>query len=231
MEINITIGGRFLTNWNLLLYNSILSRWFYVPVGSQKIPVKPKLLSSPEGFKLNGKLVRTVLFSCDEYEISKTDADAILSHFYFIPGNEKLKRILSIPEKPAIISIDYAFITTSGVLSLAKKLESFGAAGLYAGRKFPVDMLNKICSECTLPVFAASDADIGEITSKINAGAYALCISGKDISTELIRLLHQSFPGNPVLAMCNKSEKQMQNSVISGIDAVIFQPCIPLPDD
>ena len=99
-------------------------------------------------------------------------------------------------------------------MSLAKKLESLGAAGLYVSRKFRVNVLGKICSECTLPVFAASSANIGEITSKINAGVYAVCLAGNDISTELTKILHQSFPNNPVLAMCNKSDKQMQNSEI-----------------
>jgi len=226
MEINNTFEGQFLAHGNQLQYNSILSRWFYVPVGSQNLPVKPKLYAFPGGFKLKGKLIYSILSTRDEYEMMTTDAEAILAHFYFIPGKEKLKRILSISGKPAIVSVDHAFITKSGVLSLAKKLESYGAAGLYARRKFPFDLLEKICSECSVPVFAASSADIGEITSKINAGVYAVCIAGKDISTELTKLLHQAFPDNPVLAMCNKSEKQMQNSVQSGSDAFIFRPCI-----
>ncbi len=209
------------------LYNALLSRWFYVPVGSQNLPVKPKLFSFPGGFKLNGKLIYTILSTRDEYEMLMTDAEAILAHFYFIPGKEKLKRILSISGKPTIVTVDFAFLNPLGILSLAKILESLGVAGLYVSRKFPVDLLRKICSEATIPVFAVSSADIGEITSKINAGVYAVCIAGKDISTELITLLHQSFPNIPVLAMCNKSEKQMQKSVKYGSDAFIFRPFIP----
>jgi hypothetical protein len=226
MEINSTFEEPSLVQGNQLHYNSILSRWFYVPSESQNLPVKPKLFSFPGGFKLKCKLIYTVLSTRDEYEIMTTDAEAILAHFYFIPGKEKLKGILSISDKPIIVTVDFAFINPLGILSLAKTLESLGIAGLYVSRKFPVDVLGKICSECTVPVFAASSADIGEITSKINAGVYAVCLAGKDISTELTKLLHLSFPNNPVLAICNKSEKQMQNSVTSGTDAFIFRPCI-----
>jgi hypothetical protein len=226
METNKTYEGQFLTNGNQLQYHSILSRWFYVPVGSQNLPIKPNLNSFPGGFKIKGKLINTILSTRDEFEIWTTDADAILAHFYFIPRKEKLKRILSISGKPTIVTFDFAFINPSGVLNLAKILESLGAAGLYLSRKFPVDFLRKICLESTIPVFAASSADLDEITSKINAGVYAVCLAGKDISTELTKLLHQSFPNNPVLAMCNKSEKQMQKSVQSGSDAFIFRPCI-----
>ena len=226
MEINNTYEGQLLAQGNQLQYHSILSRWFYVPVGSQNLPVKPKLFSFPGGFKLNGKLIYTILSTRDEYEMMTTDAEAILSHFYFIPGKEKLKRILTISGKPTIVTVDFAFLNPLRVLSLAKILESLSVAGLYVNRKFPVDVLGKICSESSVPVFAASSADIGEITSKINAGVYAVCLAGKDISTELTKLLHHSFPNNPVLAMCNKSEKQMQNSVQSGSDAFIFRPYI-----
>jgi hypothetical protein len=227
MEINPTFEGSFLTDGNQLQYNSILSRWFYVPVGSQNLPVKPNLFSFPGGFKLKGQLICSVLSTRDEYEIWTTDSDAVLTHFYFIPGKEKLIRIISITEKPIIVTVDFGFINPFAVLSLAKLLESVGAAGLYVNRKFPVDVLENICSKITLPIFAASNADIGEITSKINAGVYAVCIAGKDISAELIKLLHQKFPNNPVLAMCNKSEIQMQNSVKSGTDAFIFRSCVP----
>lgn len=226
MEINNTSEGPFLAQGNQLQYYSILSRWFYVPVGSQNLPVKPKLFSFPGGFKLNGKLIYTILSTRDEYEMLTTDAEAILAHFYFIPGKEKLKRILSISGKPTIVTVDFAFLNPLGLLSLAKILESFGVAGLYVSRKFPVDVLGKICSESSVPVFTASSADIGEITSKLNIGVYAVCLAGKDISTELTKLLHQLFPNNPVLAMCNKSEKQMQKSVQAGSDAFIFRPCI-----
>ena len=227
MEINPIFEEQFLTDGNQLLYNSILSRWFYVPVGSQNLPVKPNLFSFPGGFKLKGKLICSVLSTRDEYEIWTTDADAILTHFYFIPGKEKLIRFISITEKPIIVTVDFGFINPFAVLRLAKLLESLGAAALYVNLKFPVDVLEKICSEITLPVFAASSANIGEITTKINAGVYAVCIAGKDISAELTMLLHQKFPNNPVLAMCNKSEIQMQNSVKSGSDAFIFRPCVP----
>jgi hypothetical protein len=227
MEINITHEGRFLAIEYPLLYNSLLSRWFYVPFGSQNTPDKPKLFSFPVGFKLKEKLICSVLSTRDLYEIWTTDADAILAHFYFIPGEEKLKRFISITKKPIIVTVDFDFINSSGVSNLVKKLELLGAAGLYISRRFPADVINKICSEGAVPVFAASSADIGEITSKINAGVYAVCIAEKDISTELTKILHQSFPNNPVLAMCNKSEKQMQNSVKSGSDAFIYRPCVP----
>lgn len=227
MEINSTFEGSFLTIGNELQYNSILSKWFFVPIGNQRLPIKPKLYSFPGGFKLNGKLINTILSTRDKYEIWTTDADAILAHFYFIPRKEILNRILSISEKPIIVTIDFDFINPTGVLKLVKKIKSLGIGGLYIKRKFPNDVLGKICSEATVPVFAASSADIDEITSKINAGVYAVCFAGKDISTELTKLLHNTFPNNPVLAVCNKSEKQMQNSVKSGVDALIFRPCVP----
>ncbi|MBK6281683.1 MAG: hypothetical protein IPF54_02530 [Draconibacterium sp.] len=109
MEFNITHDSRFLATGNQFLYNSLLSRWFYVPVVSQNLPVKPKLFSFPGGFKLNGKLIYTILSTRDEYEMLTTDAEAILAHFYIIPGKEKLKRILSISGKPTIVTVDFAF--------------------------------------------------------------------------------------------------------------------------
>ena len=227
MEMNTIFGEAFLNNENNLSYHSIISRWFYVPFGSGNLGVKPKLLYYPGGFKLNGSLIRTVLSTRDEYEMWTTDADAILANFYFFPGNHKLKQILSIPGKPVIVSVDFNFITDSGILNLAKKIESFGAAGLFVNRFVSSRLIKKISTECSLPLFAASPADIGEIKLKFSSGAYGVCISGKYISIETTAILHQKFPHNPVIAMCSNSENQMQNSVKLGSDAFIFRSCVP----
>lgn len=227
MEINTIYDEAFLNNENNLNYHSILSRWFYVPFGSGNLAVKPKLLLYPGGFKLKGSLIRTVLSTSDEYEMWTTDADAILASFFFFPGNHKLKQILSIPGKPVIVSVDFSLITDSGILNLAKKIESFGAAGLYVNRFVSERLLKKICTVCGLPLFAGSSADFGEIKSKISSGVYGVCISGKYISSEITAIMHQKFPQNPVIAMCSKSETKIQNSVRSGSDAFIFRSCVP----
>lgn len=227
MKINTIFGEAFLNKGNSHNYHNILSRWFYIPFGSGNLAVKPKLLYYPTGFKLNGSLIRTILSTRDEYEMWTTDADAILANFFFFPGNYKLKQILSIPGKPIIISIDFSFITTSGILKLAEKIESFGAAGLYVNRTVSARILRKISSVCRLPLFAASPADFGEIKSKISSGVYGVCIPGKYISSETTAILHQKFPHNPVIAVCSKSETQIQNSIKSGSDAFIFRPCVP----
>ena len=218
---------QFLANGNQLLYNSILSRWFYVPFGSQNIPIKPKLNSYPVGFRLKGKMVYTILSTHDEFEMRTTDAEAILANFYFFPGKEKLKRLLSIPDKPVIVSVDYVFRTSSMILGLAKKLELLGAAGLYAGRKLPIEVLKKICSECSIPIFAASSPDINEISLKFTAGVFAICIQGKSISKEFVSLLHNIYPSKSLVISNCGSERQIYNSVETGSDAIIFRPCIP----
>lgn len=209
------------------LYNSILSRWFYVPAGYQYLPLKPKLYSFPRGFRLGGRLIFSILSTRDEFEMKTTDADAILAHFFILPDEKRLKKLLSNAGKPVIISVRYMFTASSKLADTAKKLEIAGAAGLYIGRKFPNAVLKKICSESSVPVFSASGKAEVEITSKIEAGVFAVCIPGESISKELVRPLHELSPGMPVIASCNRSEKLIEQAVKSGIDAVIFKPCTP----
>jgi hypothetical protein len=144
-----------------------------------------------------------------------------------IPNEKKLKKIIYNTDKPVIISIRHSFTALSKLCLIAKKLETLGVAGFFVGRKFPYPVLKKICSECSVPVFSASGTEMEDIRSKIDAGVFAVCISGKNISKELVGPLHKQFPDVPVLASCNRSEKIMHRSVKSGTDAVIFKPCIP----
>ena len=215
---------------SLFLYKSLLSRWFYVPVGSQYLAKKPETLSSAKGFWLRNRFVHTLLSTSDEYQMWTTDADAILADFVFIPGEKRLERLFSIIKKPVIISVRFVYNKTK-LPALAKKFETYGAAGFYVPRMLPNKVLEETCSACTIPVLAASGPDVEEVRSKIEAGVFAVCIPGKDVSKELEISLHRLFPDVPVIASCNRSEKLMQRSEESGIDAVIFKPCIPLELD
>jgi hypothetical protein len=215
---------------SLSLYKSLLSRWFYVPAGSQYLAKKPKMLSSAKGFWLRGRFVHSMLSTSDEYQMWATDADAILADFVFVPGEKRLERLFSIIKKPVIISVRFVY-NKKKLPTLAKKFETSGAAGFYVPRMLPNKVLEETCSACTIPVFAASGPDVEEVKSKIEAGVFAVCIPGKDVSKELEISLHRLFPDITVIASCNRSEKLMQRSEESGIDAVIFKPCIPLELD
>jgi len=68
---------------------------------------------------------------------------------------------------------------------------------------------------------------LNHILSKIDAGAYAICLPGKHITKNLIDRLHESRPRIPVIASCGKSKDAMVRSLRSGVDAVIYRPCIP----
>jgi len=212
---------------SLFLYKNLLSKWFYVPVGSQYQPEKPEAILSEKGFRLGGKFVHSLLSTRDEYTMWATDADAILADFIFIPGENRLKKLFSVIKKPVIISVRFIY-NQSKLPALAKKVETLGAAGFYVHRRVPNMVLEKICSVCTIPVFAASGPHLEEIKSKVETGIFAVCIPGKDVSKELEISLHRLFPDVPVIASCSRSEKLMQRSEESGIDAIIFKPCIPL---
>jgi len=217
------------TETSRFLYKSLLGLWFYAPPGY--LPQKPGLHSLPHGVWLGGRMVYTILITHSLFDMIKTNADAVLANFFIIPGKSKLSKIFSTVRKPVIVSVGNTFTTSSGLAETAKKLEIAGAAGLYTGRMFPLSKLKKICSECSIPVFSASAPETEEITSKINAGVFAVCIQGKNISRKLMKTLRESFPYLPVIALCNRSQRLMERSVILGTDVVIFKPCVPFQTD
>jgi hypothetical protein len=207
-----------------LSYNDQLNRWFCM--GSLYTSGKPEFLSSARGFRLKDRMIYALLSTTDELKMRTTDAEAILAGFFFLPGEKRLKNILSEAGKLIILPVNPWLSLLSGLPALVKKLEQTGAAGLYAGRWLPNTILKKICSESSLPVICATGPRLEEITLKINAGAYAVCLKSQDISRKLVNFLHEAYPYTPVIASCGRSKKRMLNCVKSRVDAVIFRPCI-----
>jgi hypothetical protein len=216
----------FIIETSRFLYESLTGKLFFFPLGSQYHSRKPIYLSSARGFLLRNKLIRSILATTDEFEMRETDADAILAGFLILPGEKHLKEIFSKVNKPVIISVGIGLSKTSKLPSLAKKFEILGAAGIYTGRMIPNSVLEKICSACTVPVITSTNMNYKEIGRKINAGAFAIKINGKNISKSLIDSLNESYPNIPVIVYGGKSENIMMKSIESGVDAVIYKPFI-----
>lgn len=179
-----------------LFYDGLLGRWFYVdPLYHAG---KPELLYSARGFRLKDRLVFGLLSTRDEFHMKTTDAEAILANFFLFPGEKRLKRLFPESERLIVLRVHSWHILLFRLSGLVKKFDRTGASGLYVGRWLPGGVLKRICSESSLPVICATGTSQEEITSRISAGAYAVCLRGRDISknrliffTKPIRIFRQ----------------------------------------
>ncbi len=206
-----------------LFYRDPLNKWFYVPAGFT--PVKPEFLSFTRGFRLKNKLVHAILSAGDEYSIQTTDADAVITNFFLTNGKRETGRKL--PGTPVIFQIHFWSVFLFGLSNLINRIERSGAAGLYVTKWLPGSVLKKLCQETSLPVISAGKSDMDQVLFMIKAGVYAVCLPGKHVSKEMITVLHESHPNVPLIASCGKSKNTMMHCLKSGIDAIIYRPCIP----
>ena len=212
----------------ILPYRDSLHRWFYVPTGPVYTSSKPGFLSFSKGFILENRLIQAILLSRVEISIRTTNADAVITNFYMIPRESHVKGELLKAEKPFILPVRFWFFLFRGYRALAKKLEDSGASGIFVPGWLPYPVVKKLSNNISLPVISAAYPALNHILSKIDAGAYAICLPGKHITKNLIERLHESCPRVPIIAYCGKSKDTMLRSLKSGADAVIYRPCIPL---
>lgn len=214
----------------VLHYTSILNRWFYVPSGVRYNSLKPAFLPDANGFVIKGRMVRNVISTYDLYEINTTNADALFIDSLFFIREERIRKIFQFTDKPVILSVPHFFTSKLKLVKIAVELENSGVSGLYTGPYFPVPELKKICSLCSVPIFSFSGTKIDEIKEKVNSGVFALCFSGKKISQPLIKNVRNMFPSVKIIALCGRSENLINKCNHTGIDAIIFKPCVPEMD-
>jgi hypothetical protein len=208
-------------------YENLTGRWFFFPIGLQYISNKPAILSFAKGFRLNGRIVKSILSTDNTFEMKETDADSILTNTLIKPTDRKCIKMLADNCKLMIVTLRTKHLKDFKFSDLLEELEMLNAAAIYIGIKVKIIYLKKICIESKIPVIVETGKDMDEILSKINAGAYAISIFSKHISTNLVNDIRSLYPQTPILAYCDRNQKDMIKSIDSGCDAVIYKPCIP----
>ena len=184
----------------------------------------PQEVYAASGIVINGRRLKSFVFTTDLAIIRNCDADAVFAVYPFTPQQAISDAIIKASYIPVFCGVGGG--TTHGVrtLNLARDVERQGAMGVVLNS--PISDLNLLAVSrvVDIPVIATIISSEMDVAGRVRAGADILNISGAARTPEIVAKIRKDFPDIPIIATGGPTEEDILRTIQAGANAITYTP-------
>lgn len=181
----------------------------------------------PAGIVINGRRLKSFVFTTDLAIIRNCDADAVFAVYPFTPQQAISDAIIKASYIPVFCGVGGG--TTHGVrtLNLARDVESQGAMGVVLNS--PISDLNLLAVSrvVDIPVIITVTKEGTNIQSRIDSGASILNVACSTDTPRVVAKIREQFPDVPIIASGGKTGESISATIAAGANAITYTPPSP----
>lgn len=212
----------------IIMSEKIIKEKKHIPVvsggaGSDIIAV-PAEISRCSGIIINGKRIKSLIFTTDIAIIMNNNADAVLAVYPFTPHPAIFSAIMSVAQMPVFAGVGGG--TTKGIRSrdMALLAEAHGCIAVVLNAPAPLETFRFISESVICPVVATVVSKYSDFQERINAGASILNISGGIDTANIVRQVRKSNPDIPIIATGGPTSESILETIGAGANAISYTP-------
>ena len=176
------------------------------------------------GIVVNGRRIKSLVFTTDLAIIRNCDADAVFAVYPFTPQSAISHALINGSYIPVFCGCGGG--TTKGLrtLSLAQDAEGQGAMGIVLNA--PISDLNllAVTKVVDIPVIITVVSEETDIAARLASGESILNVAAVPGTAALVRKIRRDFPEVPIIASGGNTEESIQATIAAGANAITFTP-------
>lgn len=184
----------------------------------------PEAVFKASGIVINGRRIKSFVFTTDLAIIRNCDADAVFAVYPFTPQQAISDAIIKASYIPVFCGVGGG--TTKGLrtISLAKDVEAQGAMGVVLNA--PITDLNllAVSSAVDIPVIITVVNDQTNISSRLEHGAAIINIACGKNTPEVVKKIRDQHPAVPIIASGGKTNESITATIVAGANAITYTP-------
>ena len=184
----------------------------------------PEEAYAASGIIINGRRIKTLVFTTDLAIIRNCDADAVFAVYPFTPQQAISDAIIKASYIPVFCGVGGG--TTRGLrtIGLAKDVESQGAMGVVMNA--PISNLNlaAVAAAVDIPVIATVVRGDTDIQGRLMAGASILNVAGGTHTPEIVALIRRQYPDVPIIASGGNTNDSIKRTIDAGANGITYTP-------
>ena len=192
--------------------------------------LRHSILKMPEetyrasGIVINGRRIKSFVFTTDIAIIRNCDADAVFAVYPFTPQQTISDAIIRASYIPVFCGVGGG--TTRGIrtVTLAKDSECQGAMGLVMNAPISDEDLAAVVQAVDIPVVITVISEDTDIAARLAAGAAILNVAGAEETPRIVRKIREKYPDVPLIASGGNTNENIRRTIEAGANAITYTP-------
>lgn len=184
----------------------------------------PREIYKASGIVINGRRLKSFVFTTDLAIIRNCDADAVFAVYPFTPQQAISDAIIKCSYIPVFCGVGGG--TTQGVrtLTLAKDVEAQGAMGVILNAPVSNDNLFAVAKVIDIPVIITVTSKDTDIWERLDFGASIINVACAQETPEVVAHIREQFPDIPIIASGGKTGRSVKRTIDAGANAITYTP-------
>ncbi len=184
----------------------------------------PEVINNASGIRVNGKVIRSLVFSTDIAIIKNINADAVMAVYPFTPQLTITQALMTVADIPVFSGVGGGLTTGKRAVNLALHAEFQGAMGVVVNSPIGSDVVKELAETVDIPIVVTVTSETNDIETRLKSGAKILNVSAASKTPELIRSIRKKYPNVPIMATGGKDDDSILETIEAGANAITYTP-------
>ncbi len=181
------------------------------------------------GITINGRTIRSLMFTTDIAVITNCNADAIIAVYPFTPNLTLSRAILDASDVPVICGVGGGMTHGMRCANVALHAEFQGALAVVLNVPTTMETLRDVRRMIDIPIVFTVCSEHTDFQRLLDNGADLLNVSGGADTAYIIRKIREKSPNVPIIATGGQTDENILKTIEAGANAITYTP--PLPAD
>lgn len=185
----------------------------------------PECIREATGIVINGKRIKSLLFSTDVAVISNCNADAVIAVYPFTPTMQITNSIIDVAQRPVFAGVGSGTTAGPRVREIALDAELHGATAVVLNAPTKTEFIQQLSDYVDIPVvlsIVSLDENLEE--RMLYTGAKIVNVSGGKNTAAIVKELRKISPDFPIIATGGPTVETIKEVIEAGANAVTYTP-------
>ena len=185
----------------------------------------PECIYDVSGINVNGKRIKSLVFSTDVAVIANCNADAVIAVYPFTPTLQITKSIIEVAQKPVFAGVGGGTTAGPRVNNIALDAELNGASAVVLNAPTKTRFVQELAQIIDIPiVLTIVSLDEALEERMLNSGASIINVSGGKNTVAIIKALRAIDKDFPIIATGGPSVETIKEDIQAGANAITYTP-------
>lgn len=187
--------------------------------------IVPNCIRKASGIIINGKRIKSVLFSTDVAVIANCNADAVIAVYPFTPTLQITNAIIDVAQRPVFVGVGGGTTAGPRVREIALDAELHGAIGVVLNAPTRTQFVQDLSDYVDIPiVLSVVSVDENLKERMLQTGANIINVSGGKNTVAIVKALREIDANFPIIATGGPTIESIEEVIAAGANAITYTP-------